>query len=280
MKKQTVTESSVRAFARNLYENEKSPATIQKYTRDLRFFAIYANGRAVNKSLVLEYKAHLAHKYALTSANSMLAALNAFLRTCGRVDCIVKQFKVQQQTFCPAEKELSKTEYFALVKAAVKKKKERLSLLIQTLCATGMRVSEISCITVSALQKGYADVSCKGKKRRVFIVPELQKKLLRYAKKHKITKGMIFVTKTGRAIDRSNVWAEMKKLCRDAGVSARKVFPHNLRHLFARTFYNLEKDVAKLADILGHSNINTTRIYTVSSGREHRRKMENMRLII
>ena len=275
-----ITRELLKDFERNMFEDEKSKATVEKYLRDLHCFVNFVNDRAIDKGLVLEYKAELAHNYALTSANSMLAALNAFLRFVGWFDCCVKQFKIQKKAFCSEEKELSKEEYLSLVRTAENKNNERLSLLIQTICGTGIRVSEVEYITVEAAYRGEAIVSCKGKTRRVFIVSALRKKLLQYTKDHGIKSGMIFVTKNGKAMNRSNIWAEMKKLCKEAGVSPNKVFPHNLRHLFARTFYGIEKDIAKLADILGHSNINTTRIYIISTGAEHRRKMENMRLII
>ncbi len=280
MTEHRISAAFLRKFENYLLENEKSGATLEKYMRDMRKFAAYAGDGAVNKAVVLNYKAELSKNYALTSANSMLAALNAFFRSVGWFDCCVKQFKIQRDAFCPEEKELTKAEYAALVRAAEKNNNERLSLLLQTVCGTGIRVSELCCITAEAVRRGEASVSCKGKTRRIFIVAALGKKLLRYAKKRGIVSGMIFVTKNGKPMNRTNIWAEMKRLCRDAGVSPKKVFPHNLRHLFARAFYAMEKDIAKLADILGHSNINTTRIYTVSSGAEHRRKMEKMRLIL
>lgn len=275
-----ITNELLIKFETSMFEDEKSKATTQKYLRDLHCFVNFTNERAIDKGLVLEYKAELARNYALTSANSMLAALNAFLRFVGWLDCTVKQFKIQKKAFCSEEKELSKAEYLSLVRTAENKNNERLSLLIQTICGTGIRVSEVEYITVEAVHRGEAIVSCKSKTRRVFIVSALRKKLLQYIKERGIKSGMIFVTKNGKAMNRSNIWAEMKKLCKEAGVSPNKVFPHNLRHLFARTFYGIEKDIAKLADILGHSNINTTRIYIISTGAEHRRKMENMRLII
>ena len=275
-----ITGRLLRDFEKSMFEDEKSKATVEKYLRDLHRFVNFANDRAIDKGLILGYKAELARTYALTSTNSILAALNAFLRFVGWFDCCVKQFKIQKKAFCSEEKELSKAEYLSLVRAAESKKNERLSLLIQTICSTGIRVSEVEYITVEAVHRGEAVVSCKGKTRRVFIVSALRKKLFKYIKEHGIKSGMIFVTKNFKAMNRSNIWAEMKKLCKEAGVSPNKVFPHNLRHLFARTFYGIEKDIAKLADILGHSNINTTRIYIISTGAEHRRKMENMRLII
>lgn len=278
--KRIITRELQKAFEMSMFEDEKSKLTVEKYLRDLHCFAHFANGREIDKGLVLGYKAELARSYALTSANSMLAALNAFLRFAGWHNCCVRQFKIQKKAFCTEDKELSKAEYLSLVRTAENKKNERLSLLIQTICGTGIRVSEVEHITVEAVLKGEAIVSCKGKTRRVFIVSALRKKLLQYTKENRIRSGMIFITKNGKAMNRSNIWAEMKKLCKEAGVSPNKVFPHNLRHLFARTFYGIEKDIAKLADILGHSNINTTRIYIISTGAEHRRKMENMRLII
>ena len=263
-----------------MLENEKAPATIDKYMRDIRCFAEYAAEHALDKTLVLDYKGMLEQNYAIRSANSMLAALNAFLRFVGWNDLCVKQFKVQKEAYCSEEKELSKAEYTALVRTAEQKKNERLSLVVQTICGTGIRVSELEFITLEAVRRGEAVVSCKGKTRKIFIVKALQKKLLRYAIEQGITTGVLFVTKSGKPLNRSNIWRQMKDLCEQAGVSPQKVFPHNLRHLFARTFYGIEKDIAKLADILGHSNINTTRIYIITTGAEHQRRMENMRLII
>ena len=210
----------------------------------------------------------------------MLASLNSLFAFLGWNDCKVKVIKIQRQIYCPEEKELTKAEYVRLINAAKYKKNERLSLLIQTICGTGIRVSELEYITVETVRRGEATVSCKGKTRSVFIVKDLKKKLLRYAAEQEIKSGMIFVTKSGKPINRTNIWREMKALCKDANVNTQKVFPHNLRHLFARTFYGIEKDIAKLADILGHSSINTTRIYIISTGMEHRRRMENMHLII
>ena len=263
-----------------LYESEKSTATIEKYMRDVRCFADFTKGRTINKSLVIEYKTKLGDTYALTSANSMLAAINSFLHFAEWDDCRTRQFKIQKNSFCDEEKELTRVEYVALVNTAESQGDRRLSLILQTICSTGIRISELCNITVEAVKKSEATVRCKGKSRRIFIVTLLRKKLLCYAKERGIRNGMIFITESGKPIDRSNVWSEMKKLCKKANVSPQKVFPHNLRHLFARTFYNVEKDIAKLADILGHSSINTTRIYTISSGAEHRKKVENMRLIV
>lgn len=280
MKKRIITKQTIKSFEKYLVENEKAEATIQKYMRDIRYFAESIAEQTLDKLVILNYKAMLEKDYAIRSANSMLAALNAFLRFAGWQDLCVKQFKVQKEAYCSEEKELTKAEYTALVRAAEEKKNERLSLVVQTICGTGIRVSELQSITVEAVRRGEAVVSCKGKTRKIFIVKALQKKLLRYAMEQGITAGILFVTKYGKPLDRSNIWRQMKDLCAQAGVSSQKVFPHNLRHLFARTFYSIEKDIAKLADILGHANINTTRIYIITSGAEHQRRMENMRLIL
>lgn len=280
MENRIITAEQIGKFEQALRNEEKSANTIEKYIRDIRSFSNYANGKAIDKPLILEYKAYLGKELALNSANSMIAALNSFFKFVGWIDFCIKQFKVQRKTYCSEESELTRKEYIALVRTAEHKKNERLSLLIQTICGTGIRVSELEFITVEAAERGEAVVSCKGKTRKVFIVSELCRKLLKYAKEHGIAFGSIFITKNGKPMNRSNIWREMKALCEQAEVSPNKVFPHNLRHLFARTFYGIEKDIAKLADILGHESINTTRIYIISSGTEHRRKLENMHLII
>ena len=280
MKKGIITNQITNLFKNYLIENEKANATIEKYMRDICNFTAYATGRPVDKTLVLEYKAYLQQTYAIRSANSMLAALNAFFRFLGWYDLCVKQFRIQKDAYCPEGKELTKADYKSLVRTAEQKKNERLSLMVQTICGTGIRVSELQSITVEAIRRGEAIVSCKGKTRRIFIIKALQKKLIRYANEHRITSGMLFVTKSGKPLDRSNIWREMKALCKQAGVSPQKVFPHNLRHLFARTFYGIEKDIAKLADILGHSSINTTRIYIMTTAFEHRQKIERLGLVV
>ena len=275
-----ITNTMLAEFENYLRGEEKSGNTIEKYMRDVRVFCKFVDNRESSKALVMEFKVLLEQNYEVSSANSMIAAVNGFLRFAGWGDCCVKQFKVQRKVFCPEEKELTKGEYARLVNAARKAGNERLDLILQTICGTGIRVSELRFITVEAVRKGEAVVSCKNKTRTVFLVRELRKKLMRYVKEKGIVGGCVFVTKSGRPVSRCNIWREMKGLCRQAGVSPDKVFPHNLRHLFARTFYSIEKDIAKLADILGHSSINTTRIYIISTGAEHKRKMESMRLII
>ena len=267
-------------FERFLIEEERSEATLEKYLRDVRAFCAFLGKWEWDKSRVVEYKRMLGDRYAVTSANSMLAAVNAFLRFLGAHACCVKRFRVQREVYCPAEKELTRDEYFRLLEAAKKRRNARLALILQTLCGTGIRVSELEYVTHEAALAGEAVVRCKGKDRRVFIVPKLAKRLLRYAREQGICTGALFLTRGGRPISRNRIWKEMKGLCKEAGVTPGKVFPHNLRHLFARTFYRLEKDLARLADVLGHASIDTTRIYIVSTGEEHRQKMERMRLII
>lgn len=272
--------AELRAFERYLREQERSAATVGKYLHDVRCFADFVGDGAVGRQIVLDYKAWLGERYAVASANSMLAALNCFLRFCGQHALCVKQFRVQRQAYCSADKELTRTEYLRLLEAANEKRNGRLHLILQTVCGTGIRVSELRYITVEALRHGEATVHCKGKSRRVFLVPELRKKLLRYAEEQGLRSGPVFITRGGRPIGRQAIWREMKGLCARARVAPGKVFPHNLRHLFARTFYSLERDIAKLADILGHASINTTRIYIVTTGEEHRRKLELMRLVV
>lgn len=281
MKGKILTEEMAKAFGKYLRREEKSENTVKKYLRDVRAFAAYLNGAEVTKETVITFKSKLlGESYSVRSINSMLASLNGLFSFLGWEDCRVKSVKLQRQIYCPEEKELTKAEYMRLVDTAKQKGNERLNLILQTICGTGIRVSELQYITVEAVKNREATVSLKGKTRSVFLVKELRKKLIRYAAKQNIQSGAVFITRTGKPMNRTNIWREMKGLCRQAGVNPKKVFPHNLRHLFARTFYGIEKDIAKLADILGHSSINTTRIYIISTGSEHRRRMEHMRLII
>ena len=279
MKGRLITAKTIAEFREHLILEERSTATIEKYIRDVNMFVLYADGE-ITKETVIAYKKHLQEHYAVRSVNSMLASINSLFSFLGWHDLKVKSLKLQQQVFCPEEKELTKAEYTRLCRTAERKHNERLNLILQTICGTGIRVSELQYITVEAVKQGEAVVNCKAKTRSVFIVKELKQKLLRYAAEQNIKGGMIFVTRTGKPISRTNIWREMKALCEEANVNPQKVFPHNLRHLFARVFYGIKKDIAKLADILGHSSINTTRIYIISTGTEHRKRMENMRLIL
>lgn len=280
MEGRILTTDIIDDFRKNLILQEKSTATIEKYIRDVKAFSVYARGRVITKEMVIAYKNNLQENYAIRSVNSMLASINNLFAFLKWFDLKVKSLKLQQQVFCSAEKELTKAEYKRLCQTAKQKNNKRLDLIIQTICATGIRVSELQYITVEAIKRGEVIVNCKAKTRSVFIVKALKQKLLRWAAEQRIKSGMIFVTKSGKPINRTNIWREMKSLCKDANVNPKKVFPHNLRHLFARTFYGIEKDIVKLADILGHSSINTTRIYIISTGEEHRRRMEHMRLIL
>ena len=267
------------SFAHWLRCEEKSDATREKYLRDAAAFLRFAGEKEISKEKVLAWKERLIELgYAVRSINSMLASVNALLSFLGWHDCKVKSLKLQQQTYCAEEKELTKGEYLRLLEAS--RGKQQLNLILQAICATGIRVSELRYFTVEAVRRGEISVSCKGKLRRVFLPGKLKKLLLDYAKRKKITTGVIFRNGLGKALDRSSIWRQMKQLCKAAGVKESKVFPHNLRKLFARTFYGIEKDIAKLADILGHSSINTTRIYIMTTGQEHRRKIERLGLVV
>lgn len=266
-------------YRKYLIEKEKSAATLEKYLRDNAAFLSWLNGRELTKSAVLAYKEFLLSGYTVVSVNSMLSSINSYFTFLNRYDLRVRTLKIQRQVFASTDRELSKAEYEHLLTAAKKRGKERLFQIIQTICSTGIRVSELPFITVEAVRRGYADICCKGKWRRVFLPVDLCRSLKLYLFERKIKKGPVFVTRTGHTVNRTNIWTEMKKLCRTAGISERKVFPHNLRHLFARTHYSRYKDIVRLADILGHASVNTTRIYTMESGSEHRRQIQCLGLL-
>lgn len=270
----------INEFRTVLVNDEKSEATINKYLRDLNSFNRFVGGREVTKEIVINYKHALMERYAPVSVNSMLAAVNRFFKEQGWYDCVVKTLKIQHQSFRQKEKELAKEEYYRLLQAAKEQKKTRLYLLMQTICATGIRVSEVRFITVEAVGRGQAIVSLKGKTRQVYLPEVLQSELSRYARARGIVSGSIFVTKGGKPLDRSNILHEMKTLCDIAGVEQGKVFPHNLRHLFACTFYEKTMDLSRLSDVLGHSSINTTRIYTCMSASAHVRQLESLELTL
>ena len=268
----------LQVFSLWLHQDEKSDATREKYLRDAEAFLRFTGKNEISKEGVLAWKQQLIDRgYAVRSINSMLASVNSLLDFLGLGDCKVKNLKLQRQTYCSEEKELTKAEYLRLLEAS--KGKTQLNLVIQTICATGIRVSELKHFTVEAVRTGEIAVNCKGKNRCVFLPGKLRKLLLSYAKEKKITTGVIFRNNKAKPLDRSRIWRQMKHLCSVAGVKASKVFPHNLRKLFARTFYGIEKDIAKLADLLGHSSINTTRIYIMTSGTEHRKKLERLDLV-
>lgn len=269
----------VAKFKKYLTEEEKAKATIEKYVRDVISFMKWLNGRTVEKSVVLEYKQELLEEYSPASVNSILSSLNNFFVFNEWFSCKVKTLKIQRQIFSRQDKELTKAEYDRLLRAAKNKENWRLYLLMQTICSTGIRISELQYVSVEAARAKKAIINCKGKIRQVILPKQLCKMLLKYAKENDIKSGSVFVTKTGKPLDRSNVWKMLKNLCDAANVSKAKVFPHNFRHLFARTYYSLEKDISRLADILGHSNVNTTRIYTMESGNVHRMQIQKLGLL-
>ncbi len=275
-----LTRQQIRAYAHHLQLEEKSGATVEKYLRDVRAFACWLNGRQITKELCAQWKAHLTEQnYAPASVNAMLSALNSLLEFLDLRECRVKFLKIQRRLFRDADRELTKDDYQRLLNTAYKLGRERLGLLVETIGATGIRVSEVQYITVDAVQRGKAEIALKGKIRTILLPGKLCRKLLKYAKKQKTASGAIFRTKSGKELGRRQIWAKLKGLCKHAGVEPGKVFPHNLRHLFATVFYRACRDIAKLADLLGHSSIETTRIYLVASGTEHRREIDRLGLV-
>lgn len=268
------------AFERHLRLEERESGTIEKYLRDVRAFAGWLEGRTLNKEAVVAWKEHLLKKgYAPSTINSMLIAVNQFFRFRHWDELRVKTIRIQRQIFRSREKELTREEYIRLLETAQAQGKERLALLMEAICATGVRVSEVRYLTVEAARAGRAEIALKGKIRTILLPGKLCRKLLKYAKKQKISSGEIFLTRTGKGLTRRQIWAEMKAVCKRARVAPSKVFPHNLRHLFARTFYKACRDVVQLADVLGHSSIETTRIYLASTGDEYVRRMDRLGLI-
>lgn len=274
-----ITAEQLQNFREHLIDEEKSPATLEKYMRDITAFKHWLGKDELDKARVLKYKEYLSSLYAPASVNSILSSLNSFFLHNKWYSLKVKTLKIQKQIFANTEKELTKGEYNRLLSAAKQKGNEKLYFLMQTICATGIRVSELKFITLESLNGKKAYINLKGKMRIVMLPDNLCRMLRAYAKKQKITSGPIFVSKNGKPLDRSNIWKLMKALCKSANVSKEKVFPHNLRHLFARTFYSLEKDIVRLADILGHSSVNTTRIYTMETGEIHRKQIEKLGLL-
>lgn len=276
------TQQAIESYRRWLIGMERSRGTISQYMRDIQSLYLFLpEGQELDREQVQLWKASLAEKgLAPSTINAALTAVNGFFRFMHWEELTVRLLRRQKQLFRDNERELTRKEYMRLVQTAARQGKNRLSLIMQSICATGIRISELRFLTVEALHTGRAMVDCKGKNRVVLIPNELKRMLMRYVKEKGILSGPVFVTKKGRPVDRSNVWHEMKKLCRQAGVNARKVFPHNLRHLFAVTFYRQQKDLAKLADILGHSSIETTRIYAMESGAEHQRMINALHLTL
>lgn len=280
MKQYRLTSQQILDYGNYLRGEERSIGTIEKYLRDTTAFACWLNGRNVTKERAAEWKAHLLEQgYAPVTINAMLSALNGLFRFLGWDECRIKFLKIQRKLFRDVSRELTRGEYDRLLASAKEQGRERLALLMETICATGIRVSEVQYITVEAAQQGKAEISLKGKIRVILLSSKLCRKLQKYAKKQKIASGAIFRTRSGRKISRRQIWAELKGLCRQAGVEPTKVFPHNLRHLFATLFYKACKDIVRLADVLGHSSIETTRIYLITSGEEHQRQIESLGLV-
>ncbi len=274
-----ITQDLIENFKNHLIDEEKASATLEKYIRDIKAFYVWVSGLEISKRTVLDYKEYLIGTFAPASVNSMLSSLNAFFQFNDWHELKVKMLKIQKRIFVQKDRELTKAEYVRLLKAAKEKNNERLYLLMQTICSSGIRVSELKYVTVESLKSRSATINNKGKMRIVLLPAKLCSTLMEYAKRQKISSGSVFVTKTGNPLDRSTIWKMMKALCMRAQVSERKVFPHNLRHLFARTFYTLEKDIVRLADILGHSSVNTSRIYTMETGEIHRKKLQKLGLL-
>lgn len=279
MEPRKITEETLAAFARQLGEEERSPATLEKYLREVRQFAAFLGGREVTRELAAAWREELSARQSPATVNGKLTALDRLLAFLGWEDCRVKHLRVQRQLFRDSARELSREEYARLVETARRLGRGRLSLLMETICATGIRVSEVRYITAEAVREGRTEIALKGKIRTILLPGKLCRKLEKYARQKKITSGELFLTRSGRPMSRKQIWAEMKVVCRAAGVAPSKVFPHNLRHLFARCFYRVSRDVAKLADVLGHSSIETTRIYLISTGAEHARTLDQLRLI-
>ena len=274
-----ITQQDIKNFKSYLQNEERAAATVEKYVRDMLAFREWLGKKKIDKNIVLAYKEHLIETYAPVSVNSMLSSLNSLFRFMEWYDCQVKTLKIQRQIFAKSERELTKAEYEKLLSAALRKNNRRLYYLMQTICSTGIRISELRYIDAAAVKKGQAIIRCKGKMRVVLLPKQLCKMLTKYLNEQGITEGSVFQTKTGKPLDRSNIWKMLKSLCESAGVSKDKVFPHNFRHLFARTYYSLQKDIVRLADILGHTSVNTTRIYTMESGQIHRMQIQKLGLL-
>ena len=276
-----MTSEQMQSYAEHLRMEECSESTVRKYDHALE--ALYGwllEDKSVTKERLLAWKAEISEKNAASTVNVMISALNSFFAFMSWDNLRMKQVKTQRRIYRDKDRELTKEEYMRLLNAARNKGNLRLYYLMQTLGSTGIRISELRFITAQALREGSAVVDCKGKRRVILIPKKLRKKLLAYCEKANVTSGPVFVTKNGKPLNRSNVWKELQRLCNDAGVERGKVFPHNFRHLFAVTFYRMEKDIAKLADLLGHASVNTTRIYIMESGAEHERQLEKLGLVV
>ncbi len=274
-----ITETSISEFVQKLVEDEKSKATVEKYSSVLRKFMEWLDGREISHILLVEYRNSLCENHAVTSVNGIISAVNSYLDVMGLSEYKLKLMKIQRKVFRSADREITMEEYSRLISTARMQGRQKLLLIMETICSTGIRVSELEYITVEAVKQGYAEVSLKGKTRTILMPKKLRGKLRKYARKQKIVSGRIFLTRNGTSISRKQIWAEMKSLSEAAGVKYTKIFPHNLRHLFAQRFYMETKDIVKLADMLGHSSVETTRIYLMSTGTEHAKALDNLRLV-
>lgn len=275
-----INENNIKEYEARLYDEEKSKNTITKYIRDVKAFLTWCEGRVMDKATVLDYKTFLCSTYSPKSVNSILSSLNNYFMYIERPELKVKILKIQRKIFTEQSRELTKNDYRTLLCTAKNKKDKRLYCLIQTIGSTGMRVSELEYVTVDAVRSGIVTINCKGKLRQILLPADLCRLLKKYIVEKGIKKGSVFISKNGKPLDRIAVWRMLKSICDEAGVQKEKVFPHNLRHLFARTFYTLYNDIVGLADILGHSNINTTRIYTAESGAEYSHRITQMGLLL
>lgn len=280
MNERQLTQDHLAAYSRHLHAEERSPGTIEKYLRDAATFLHWLAGQPVTRERARDWRDDLLDRsYAPVTVNSMVAAVNQFFAFLGWEDCKIRSLKIQRKLFRDDRRDLSREEYQRLLDTAHNLGRDRLALLLETICSTGVRVSEVRYITLEAVRAGRAEISLKGKLRVILLPGKLCRKLKKYARAKKITSGEIFLTRSGKSLSRRQIWAEMKRLCKKAGVASSKVFPHNLRHLFARTFYKVCRDVVKLADVLGHSSVETTRIYLMSTGSEHTKILRNMHLV-
>lgn len=281
MKEYRLTLEMLESYREHLYREERAPATIEKYVRDTRSFVLFLNGRPVCKERAIEWRDLLLDNGRTpVTVNAKLSALNGLFHFLGWENCRIRFLKIQRRIFRERSKELTREEYLRLLETAQNAGQERLELLMEAICSTGIRVSEVRYLTVEAAQMGQAVIQLKGKIRTILLPRKLCRKLLKFAKKQEVAVGEIFLSKGGKSLSRKLIWQEMKRLCAKAGVEPSKVFPHNLRHLFATAFYQICRDIVKLADVLGHSSVETTRLYLLTTGAEHARYLEQLRLMI
>jgi site-specific recombinase XerD len=282
-RRRIITARDAEAFERTLRLQERSAATAEKYGRYARFFTEFIRecaGGALTREAALEFKRYITERHSAAGANGMLAAVNSYMRFLGREELRVSPLKLQHRVFADEQREMRREDFEKLLRAAEKLGRTRTELILRAMHATGIRVSELVCVTRAAVDTGVAEITMKGKTREVFLPEKLRRRLLDYAKAQNISEGALFITRAGKPIDRHAVWREMKALCAEANVSPERVFPHNIRRLFARIFYAAIPSLAELADVLGHSDVNTTRIYTASTAKSLRSRMAALPLLL